>query len=74
MSRTVNVRFQPMMIERMTAGAEMIVPQDKPRDSRNSALVNVRVLSQALGVEPDAIARRTASTTSFVELYGQFLR
>jgi transposase-like protein len=38
------------------------------------ALVNVRVLSQALGVEPDAIARRSGSTASFVELYGQFLR
>ena len=37
------------------------------------ALVNVRVLAQALGVEPDAVARRTGSM-SFVELYAQFLR
>jgi hypothetical protein len=38
------------------------------------ALVNVRVLAQALAVEPDVIARRTGSTGSFVELYAQFLR
>jgi hypothetical protein len=38
------------------------------------ALVNVRVLSQALGVEPDAIARRSGTTATFVELYAQFLR
>ncbi|MGE0158749.1 MAG: hypothetical protein AB7T31_05005 [Gemmatimonadales bacterium] len=38
------------------------------------ALVNVRVLSQALGVEPDVIARRSGSTATFVELYAQFLR
>jgi hypothetical protein len=37
------------------------------------ALVNVRVLAQALRVEPDAVARRTGST-SFVDLYAQFLR
>lgn len=37
------------------------------------ALVNVRVLAQALGVEPDAVARRTGSS-SFVDLYAQFLR
>jgi hypothetical protein len=37
------------------------------------ALVNVRVLAQALGVEPDVVARRTGSM-SFVELYAQFLR
>ena len=37
------------------------------------ALVNVRVLAQALGVEPDALARRTGSG-SFVDLYAQFLR
>ena len=45
MSSTVSVRFQPMMIERITAGAEMIVPHDNPRDSRNSALVSVRVFT-----------------------------
>jgi hypothetical protein len=38
------------------------------------ALVNVRVLSQALGIEPDQIAARTGTTATFVELYGQFLR
>ena len=38
------------------------------------ALVNVRVLSRALGVEPDQIAARTGSGGTFVELYGQFLR
>jgi hypothetical protein len=38
------------------------------------ALVNVRVLSQALGVRPDEIARRTGSARTFVELYAQFLR
>jgi hypothetical protein len=37
------------------------------------ALVNVRVLAQALGVEPDVVARRTGSG-SFVEIYSQFLR
>ncbi|HUF75999.1 MAG TPA: hypothetical protein VMM35_06960 [Longimicrobiales bacterium] len=37
-------------------------------------LVNVRVLSDALGVAPDEIARRTAGTASFVELYAQLLR
>lgn len=37
------------------------------------ALVNVRVLAQALGVEPDAVAQRTGSG-SFVDLYAQFLR
>lgn len=38
------------------------------------ALVNVRVLSDGLGVSPDEIARRTGSTASFVELYAQLLR
>lgn len=38
------------------------------------ALVNVRVLSEALGVAPDEIARRTGSSASFVELYAQLLR
>lgn len=37
------------------------------------ALVNVRVLSQSLGLSPDEIMRRTASTTSFVELYSQLI-
>jgi hypothetical protein len=37
-------------------------------------LVNVRVLAQALGVEPGVVAARTGSTASFVELYAQFLR
>ena len=38
------------------------------------ALVNVRVLSQSLGLPPDDIMRRTADTTSFVELYSQLIR
>ena len=38
------------------------------------ALVNVRMLSDALGVAPDEIARRTGSAASFVELYAQLLR
>ena len=37
------------------------------------ALVNVRVLAQALGVEPDQIAGRAGSAASFVELYASFL-
>jgi hypothetical protein len=37
------------------------------------ALVNVRVLAQALGVEPDQVARRTGTVASFVELYATFL-
>jgi hypothetical protein len=37
------------------------------------ALVNVRVLSQALGVEPDQVARRTGTAPTFVELYATFL-
>jgi hypothetical protein len=38
------------------------------------ALVNVRVLAQALRVEPDVVAARSGSTASFVELYDQLLR
>lgn len=38
------------------------------------ALVNVRVLSQSLGLAPDDVMRRTATTTSFVELYSQLIR
>ena len=38
------------------------------------SLVNVRVLSDALGVAPDDIAGRTGDATSFVELYAQLLR
>lgn len=37
------------------------------------ALVNVRVLSQSLGVPPDDIMRRTGSAPTFVELYAQLL-
>ena len=37
-------------------------------------LVNVRVLSDSLGLPPDEIMRHTASTGSFVELYRQLLR
>ena len=38
------------------------------------ALVNVRVLSQSLGLSPDEIMRRTAGAGSFVELYSQLIR
>jgi len=38
------------------------------------ALVNVRVLSQSLGLASDEVMRRTATTTSFVELYSQLIR
>jgi len=38
------------------------------------ALVNVRVLSQALAVAPDDIARHTATSTTFVDLYARLLR
>ena len=37
------------------------------------ALVNVRVLAQALGVEPEQIAGRAGSAPSFVELYASIL-
>lgn len=36
-------------------------------------LVNVRVLSQALGVEPDQVARRAGTVPTFVDLYATFL-
>jgi len=54
-------------------------PVDRWGDIRLSsddivALVNVRVLSQSLGMSPDDIARRTASSGSFVELYSQLIR
>jgi hypothetical protein len=38
------------------------------------ALVNVRVLSQSLGLTSDDVMRRTSTTTSFVELYSQLIR
>jgi len=38
------------------------------------ALVNVRVLAQSLGLPPDEIMRRTATATSFVEIYAQLIR
>lgn len=38
------------------------------------ALVNVRVLSQSLGLASDEIARRTRASSSFVELYARLLR
>jgi hypothetical protein len=37
------------------------------------ALVNVRVLAQALGVEPGQVAGRSGSAGSFVEVYASFL-
>jgi len=54
-------------------------PVDRWGDIRLSsedivALVNVRVLSQSLGLSPDEIMRRTASSGSFVELYSQLIR
>ena len=45
MASTVSVRFQPRTIERMTAGAAMMTPHAEPRESRNSALVSVRVFT-----------------------------
>jgi len=38
------------------------------------ALVNVRVLSQVLGVPPDDVTRRIQDAESFVELYGRLIR
>lgn len=38
------------------------------------ALVNVRVLSQSLGLTPDDVMRRTSTASSFVELYSQLIR
>lgn len=38
------------------------------------ALVNVRVLANALGIAPDDVARRTGTTRTFVELYAQLRR
>ena len=38
------------------------------------ALVNLRMLSQVLGVAPDEVARHTGTTPTFVELYVQLLR
>lgn len=38
------------------------------------ALVNVRVLSQSLGLSPDEIMRRTTGASSFVQVYAQLLR
>lgn len=38
------------------------------------ALVNVRVLSQSLGLPSDDIMRRTANAQTFVELYAQLIR
>jgi hypothetical protein len=54
-------------------------PVDRWGDIRLSsedivALVNVRVLSQSLGLSPDEIMRRTANAGSFVELYSQLIR
>lgn len=54
-------------------------PVDRWEDIRLSsedvvALVNVRVLSQSLGMRPDDVMRRTAEASSFVELYAQLLR
>lgn len=43
-------------------------------DANIVALVNIRVLSGALGLDPAVIAGRTAGTTSFVDLYAQLVR
>jgi hypothetical protein len=37
------------------------------------ALVNVRVLSQSLGIPPDDIMRRTGMAPTFVDLYAQLI-
>ena len=38
------------------------------------ALVNLRLLSQTLGVSPAEVLSRTGSTGSFVQLYGELIR
>jgi hypothetical protein len=38
------------------------------------ALINVRILSQSLGLPPDEIMGRTSTAASFVELYAQLIR
>jgi hypothetical protein len=43
-------------------------------DNEIVALVNVRVLAQALGVEPDQVAGRAGSAATFVEVFASFLR
>lgn len=37
-------------------------------------LVNVRLLSQTLGIAPAEVLSRAGSTTSFVQLYGELIR
>lgn len=46
----------------------------RPSSEDIVALVNVRVLSESLGVPPDEITSRTETTTSFLELYAQLIR
>jgi len=60
------VRFQETPVERW--GSIPLTSDDIV------ALVNVRVLSQSLGLPPDEIMRRTANATSFVDLYAQLIR
>jgi hypothetical protein len=43
-------------------------------DGEVIALVNVRLLSQALGVTPSEILQKAGSSTSFVVLFGQLIR
>jgi len=38
------------------------------------ALVNLRLLSQTLGVSPAEVLSRAGSTDSFVQLYGELIR
>ena len=38
------------------------------------ALVNLRLLSQTLGVPPAEVLLRAGSTDSFVQLYGELIR
>jgi hypothetical protein len=81
-ARALHVPIQdPAAAGRLTSlyGTFADMPVDRWGDIRLSsedivALVNVRVLSQVLGIRPDDIMRRTANTSSFVELYAQLIR
>ena len=46
----------------------------RPSSEDIVALINVRVLSQSLGLQPDDVMSRTTTETSFIELYAQLLR
>jgi hypothetical protein len=46
----------------------------RPSSEDIVALINVRVLSQSLGLPPDDIMVHTSTAVSFVELYAQLIR